>query len=103
MRYKVRSVEISSVTTMTTTKTIKYIRTEHITPEGMTGVGLVDEVEFAALPAPSPRGRVQRSEDMGIIGRDERELCPRGEGGIRPRGSGGRRPPSIVGRPCAEA
>ena len=46
----------------------------------MTEEGTGDGVEAAALPALSPRGRVHRSGEMGIIGRDGREFCPQGEG-----------------------
>ena len=65
----------------------------------MTGEGTRGMVEAMALPAPSARGRVQRSGYMGITGRDGREFRPSGEGGISPCGSGGGRPPTMVGRP----
>ena len=42
------------------TKTIKYLRTERITPEGTTGEGTEYRVEATALPAPSPRGLEHR-------------------------------------------
>ena len=98
--YKVQIIEISIATTMTTTmKMIKYIRTERITPEGMTGEGTGDGIETTAIPAPSPRGRAQRIGEMGIIGRDGQVFRPWGEGGIHPCRSGGGRPPTMVRRP----
>ena len=69
----------------------------------MTGEETGDGVEATVLPAPSLRGHVLRSGEVGIIGRDGREFCLRGEWGIRPRGSGSRRPPTMDGRPHAGA
>ena len=46
--------------TTTTTKTIEYLRTKQITPEGETGEGTGDRVEAAALPTPSPRRLMYR-------------------------------------------
>ena len=80
--YEVRSVDISSATTKTTTKAIECLQTKWITPEGMTGEEIEDSVEAAALPAPSPLTHVHRSEEMGILGRDVQEFCPRGKGGF---------------------
>ena len=57
--YEVGSVEISSAATMT--KTIEYLQTEQITPEGMTGERTEDRVEAAAVPTSSPRRRAKRS------------------------------------------
>ena len=81
--YGIRSVVVSSTTTTTTTTTekIEYLRTERIILESITGEGTGEEVEVAALPAPSPCGREQRSKYMGIIGRDAHEFCLQGEGG----------------------
>ena len=84
---------------MTTKKTIEYLQTGRVTPEGMTGEGMGNGVEAAALPTPSLHRRVQKSGDMGIIGRDGWEFRMRGEGWIHPRVRGGGRHPSIVGRP----
>ena len=89
--------------TTTTTKTIESLQTKQITPEGVTGEGTGVGLEAAALPVPSPRGRAQRSGEMGIIGRDGRQFRPRGEGRIHPLGSGGGRPPTMVGLPQAGA
>ena len=87
----------------TTTKTIESLQTERITLEGMTGEGTKGGVEAAALPAPPPCGRVQRSGEMGIISRYGGGHSVRGERGVvRPRGSGGVRPPTMVGRPTQE-
>ena len=63
------------------------------------GEGIGDGVEAAALPAPSPRRRVQRSWEMRINGRDGQEFRLQGEGGGCSHGSGGGRPPTMVGRP----
>ena len=86
-----------------TTKMIESLRTEQITTEGMMDEGTGYGVETAALPAPSPRGNVQKRGEMGIIKKDGREFRLRGEGGILPHGSGSRRPPTMVGRPRAGA
>ena len=67
----------------------------------MTGEGTEEGLEATALLAPSLCGRVQRSGEMVIIGRDGMEFRPRGEGGIHPRGIVGGRPPTMVGRPLA--
>ena len=82
--YKVQSVEIQNATT-TMTKMIEYLRTERITPQGMTEAGKGDGVASAALPVPSPHRRAQRSGEMEIIGRDGQEFRPRREGGLSPR------------------
>ena len=47
-------------------------RTDNSGGEEMMGKGIWDGVEAAALLAPSPRGRAQRSGGMGIISRDGR-------------------------------
>ena len=57
---------------MTMTKTIESLQTKQITPEGMTWEGAGNGVEAAALPTLSPRGRAQRSREMGIMDRDGR-------------------------------
>ena len=44
----------------TTTKTIKFLQTEQITPEEKTGEGTMDRVEAAELPAPSLCGIAHR-------------------------------------------
>ena len=54
----------------TTMKMIEYIQTKPITTEEMTREETGGGVEAGALPAPSPRGRAQRSGVMGILGRD---------------------------------
>ena len=97
--YEVQSVGISSATTPMTTKTIKSIWTERITPEEITGEGTGDRIEAMVLPAPSPRSRTQRIREMAIIQRDGQDFRPRGDLGTRLCGSGGRSPPTMAGRP----
>ena len=99
--YEVQSVGISSATTPMTTKTIKSIWTERITPEEITGEGTGDRIEAMVLPAPSPRSRTQRIREMAIIQRDGQDFRPRGDLGTRLCGSGGRSPPTMAGRPRA--
>ena len=92
---------MTTTTTTTTTKMTKYLKTEQITTEGMTGEGKEYGVEAAELPVSSPLRHAQRSREMGVIGRDGQEFRPRVEGEILPCRSGFRRPPTMVGRPRA--